>query len=298
MTARKIAVDKPLGSPQGNLSHEKLVPTMGGLMRRNFLFLAVLAVASMSWAQSDARPEILVLGTYHMANPGHDLYNMQADDVQSPKRQEEIAQLIEVLKKFHPTKIAIEADPGNERVAKQYADYVAGEYKLSRNEIDQIGYRLAKELGHNALYGVDEDGDFPWPRVVDYAKASGRTAQLDALSASTGAMVKEQDEFLHSHTVLETLGFMNSDARVAKDVAVYLAYVPYGEPGDYAGADLLASWYQRNIRIYHNIVSLIDSPNERILVIYGAGHLGWLRQDAASDASVKLRKLSEFTVEK
>ncbi len=29
-------------------------------------------------------------------------------------------------------------------------------------------------------------------------------------------------------------------------------------------------------------------------VIYGAGHLGWLQQDAANDPSVKLRKLSEF----
>jgi hypothetical protein len=31
-----------------------------------------------------------------MSNPGHDIYNMQADDIQSPKRQQEIAQLIEV----------------------------------------------------------------------------------------------------------------------------------------------------------------------------------------------------------
>ena len=264
-------------------------------MRSVFLFLAALALSTTSSAQSEARPEILVLGTYHMANPGHDLYNMKADDVQSPKRQQEITELIEVLKKFHPTKVAIEADPGNEKVAKQYADYLAGNYTLSRNEIDQIGYRLAKELGHRAVYGVDEDGDFPWPRVVDYAKASGRTAQLDALGASTGAMVKEQDDFLKTHTVLETLQFMNADARVAKDVAVYFAYIPYGEPGDYAGPDLVAQWYQRNIRIYHNIVHLIYSPNEKILVIYGAGHLGWLRQDAANDTTVKLRKLADLT---
>jgi hypothetical protein len=58
---------------------------------------------------------------------------------------------------------------------------------------------------------------------------------------------------------------------------------------------LLAAWYQRNIRIYRNIVALIDSPAERILVIYGSGHLGWLRQDIANDASVKLRKLEDFS---
>jgi hypothetical protein len=32
------------------------------------------------------RAEVLVLGVYHMANPGHDIFNMQADDVLAPKR--------------------------------------------------------------------------------------------------------------------------------------------------------------------------------------------------------------------
>src|SRR5437588_11720000 len=106
-------------------------------MREIFLFLAAIAMAGASWAQSDARPEILILGTYHMANPGHDIHNMQADDVLAPKRQQEIAQLMAVLKKFNPTKIAIESDVSGGRVTKEYADYLAGKYTLSPNEIDQ-----------------------------------------------------------------------------------------------------------------------------------------------------------------
>jgi hypothetical protein len=266
-------------------------------MRKSLLFLGVLPLAAASWAQSPsaARPEILVLGTYHMANPRRDVYNMKADDVLAPKRQQEIAQLIEVLKKFHPTKIAIEADVGSEKVAKQYSDYFAGKYTLTRNEDDQIGYRLAKDLGHKAIYPVDESGDFPWGRMLNYAKANDMAKQLDVVQGNWGTQVKEQDDFLHSHTVLETFEYMNSDAMAAKGIADYYACVPFGDPGDYAGSDLLAAWYQRNIRIYHNIVKLVESPNDRILVIYGAGHLGWLQQDVANDASVKLRKLAEFT---
>src|ERR1041384_502852 len=48
------------------------------------------------------RAEVLVLGVYHMANPGHDIFNMQADDVLAPKRQQEIVELAGVLKKFKP----------------------------------------------------------------------------------------------------------------------------------------------------------------------------------------------------
>jgi hypothetical protein len=218
---------------------------------------------------------------------------MQADDVLAPKRQQEIAQLIEVLKKFHPTKIAIES-VGNYRV-KQYSDYVAGQYTLSSNEIEQIGFRLAKELGHHTIYPVDEDGDFPWEPLVNYAKANGLGEKFDAIEARNAAQVKDDDNFLRSHAVLETLQYMNSDSMAARGIASYYAYVPYGDRFDYAGPNLLAAFYQRNIRIYHNIVKLIESPSDRILVIYGAGHLGWLQQDVSNDPTVRLRKLADVT---
>jgi hypothetical protein len=261
-------------------------------MRKAFLILGA-AISVAAWAQSASRSEILVLGTYHMANPGHDIHNMQADDVLAPKRQQEIAQLIEVLKKFHPTKIAIES-VGNYRV-KQYSDYVAGQYTLSSNEIEQIGFRLAKELGHHTIYPVDEDGDFPWEPLVNYAKANGLGEKFDAIEARNAAQVKDDDNFLRSHAVLETLQYMNSDSMAARGIASYYAYVPYGDRFDYAGPNLLAAFYQRNIRIYHNIVKLIESPSDRILVIYGAGHLGWLQQDVSNDPTVRLRKLADVT---
>jgi len=253
-----------------------------------------MAASTLSSSQTNTKPEILVLGTYHMANPGHDIHNMQADDVLAPKRQQEIEQLVQVLKRFQPTKIAIESEVGSERATREYADYVAGKYTLSANEIDQVGYRLAKELAHKTVYPVDEEGDFPWERVVNYTKANNMVDRFAKANDSMGKLVKEQDEFLHSHTILEMFEYLNSDESAANGVAFYYSLVPFGDPADYAGPDLLAAWYQRNIRIYHNIVGLIDSPNDKILVIFGAGHLGWLRQDVANDSSVKLVKLSDF----
>jgi hypothetical protein len=230
-----------------------------------------------------------------MANPGHDIVNMQADDVLSAKRQREVAELMQVLKTFRPTRIAIESSVGSKRVTQEYANYVAGKYVLSRNEIDQIGYRLAKELGHTTVYPVDEDGDYPYYRVLNYAKANGRAAEFEAMGTGIASVVKEEGDFLQSHTVLEALEKMNSDSSAARHMAFEYAYVRFGDPFDYAGPDLVALWFQRNIRIYRNIVALAQSPNDRILVIYGAGHLGWLRQNVANDPAVTLRKLAEFT---
>jgi hypothetical protein len=257
-------------------------------------FVVLLLLSATAQSQSAPKPEILVLGTFHMGNPGRDIHNAQVDDVLAPKRQREIAEVVAVLKRFRPTKIAVEVHVTSRRAAQQYADYLAGKYSLSRNEIDQLGYRLARELGHRTVYAVDENGDFPYYRVRNYAIANNLKDKFDALQARVGERVKAQQAYLRNHSILETLALVNADSMVQLAVGEYYAgYMPFGEPYEYAGPDLIASWFQRNVRIYRNILSLIESPNERILVIYGAGHLGWLQQMAASDPTVRLRKLAD-----
>jgi hypothetical protein len=264
-------------------------------MRILFVILCAVAVSRTARPQSDARPEILLLGTYHMANPGRDIHNMAADDVLSTKRQQELTQLLEILKRFKPTKIAIEASAGSDRTTRDYNEYLAGRYTLTRNENDQVGFRLAKELGHKAVYAVDVDGDFQYMRVMNYAKANGKTAQFDSMQARVARRVKQQSDFLRTHTLLETLGRMNSDSAAAEALASDMEFVYFGDLWEFAGPDLLTFWFQRNLRIYNRITALIESPAERILVIYGAGHLGPLRQIVSADARVTLRKLSDVT---
>lgn len=243
---------------------------------------------------AEDRAEVLVLGVYHMANPGRDIANVQADDVLSPRRQAEMAELVAVLRKFNPTRIAVEASFDNDVTARRYSDYLAGSYQLTRNEREQIGFRLAKEMGHRTVYSVDVDGEFPYPRLVDYATAHDLQEELDGLMREVRASVDATNAYLASHTILETLLYTNSDEKVAEAVAFYYRQAHLGEAWNWAGADLVSDWFRRNMRIYSNIVDLIESPDERVLVIYGTGHLGWLRQMFASDPTVRLRKLADF----
>ena len=87
---------------------------------------------------------------------------------------------------------------------------------------------------------------------------------------------------------------MNSDDKITADVGFYFRQAHFGEPGDWAGADLVSDWFRRNMRIYSNVLKVIESPNDRVLVIFGAGHLGWLRHDFGSNPDLRLRKLAEF----
>lgn len=48
------------------------------------------------------------------------------------------------------------------------------------------------------------------------------------------------------------------------------------------------------MRIYTHLLNVIE-PGDRVLVIFGAGHLGLLRQAVQADPTLTLRTLEEFT---
>jgi hypothetical protein len=67
-----------------------------------------------------------------------------------------------------------------------------------------------------------------------------------------------------------------------------------GPPGDYFGADgFVSAWHNRNIRIYSNVARLIRSPEERVLLLIGAGHAPIIRAQFASAPFVRLVDVAE-----
>ena len=280
--------------------------TLPSVRRRLFILWTFATTTALCAAQSvphrlpadhlDGPPaaEVLILGTYHMGNPGRDIVNLKADDVLAPKRQTDMRELLDTLAKFQPNKIALEASPDDETMTlKRYDDFLAGKYEIGRNEREQIGYRLAKELHHPKIYGIDIEGDFPYARVQDYAKAHGRDKELESLMGNVETMVREDNEYLLSHSILQMLVRINSDEAVRRSLAGYAMFAHFGEADDYAGGELLTQWYNRNVRIHTHLLQILE-PGDRVLVIYGSGHLGLLRQDVQADPTLKLRTLSEF----
>ena len=66
-----------------------------------------------------------------------------------------------------------------------------------------------------------------------------------------------------------------------------MEFARVGAGDTYVGADLLAKWYDRNIRIFSDL-QRIAQPGDRVLVIFGAGHAAILRELIANDSRLEL----------
>ena len=250
--------------------------------------------------QMTKKPTIMILGSSHLENPGADAFNFRMDDVLAPKRQREIEQLVAQLKSFRPTKIALEADERfDSEINTNYRGYLEGTYELKRGEGDQIGFRLAKQMGHPKLYGVDywpeqnpffpDDFDSDLIDVDKFAKAHNQEHLLPSIEdlAAPDAKITRQEEdgrvWIESEKYLPIIDMYiqhNEPEGIRNDHQLYLRKIARIGLGDqYPGANWVAhSWYARNLKIFVNLTRITESADDRILLIIGAGHVFLVQQ--------------------
>jgi hypothetical protein len=249
------------------------------------LFVLSILLTSAAGAQEKPPAQVMVVGTYHMANPGQDLHNMEADDVLQPERQAQIHAVVEALANFEPSLVAVEwpADVTDER----YRQYLADELEPSRNEVVQLGFRLAERAGLDRVHGIDVEGAFPFGAVQEWAQANGREDELEALNAEVAERVKELQAMQASHTVGELLRANNTPEYTAWGHGFYMRLLEFGEGEEQPGAQLLSAWAERNYEICARLLQALE-PDDRAVVFYGSGHNYYLRRCAIDTPSVEL----------
>ena len=258
----------------------------------SFVVLMCSAVGSAATAQQQSaaigeRPQILILGSYHFDNPGLDIVKTDVADVLTPAKQAEIEQVVEALSRFRPTKIAVEVRADRARqLDSLYGAYRAGRHTRSRSEVQQLGFRLAERFGHPRLYPLDHAGEFPFGAVMQYAQQHDPDF-VRRVQQVTAEIASEENRQQRQNSIGEILRLKNDPADIRRGHALYLEFARVGAGDTYVGADLLAKWYDRNIRIFSD-VQRIAQPGDRVLVIFGTGHAAILRELIASDSRLEL----------
>ena len=253
--------------------------------------LALVTAGLVEQVDKEAPVSVMIVADFHMSNPGQDLHNVTAGDVLSPERQEEIAKIINGLARFHPTEVMAEwpADLAN----RSYAQYLAGTLPPDRNEVVQLGFRLAKTSGLTHFYGIDAGGEFPYDPVRTFAQTHGQSDLLDHLNAEVETFVKAQTEMLQSKGIGATLRYLNDPIRLSRDNSFYRQTLRIGAGPEQPAVDLLTAWYRRNFLICANLIQN-SHPGARIVVFYGSGHAFLLRQCIAETPGFELVEANAF----
>lgn len=242
-------------------------------------------------ARADAPPaKIMIVGVSHLVARRDAHNSVFADSPLDAKRQQQVAEVVDHLARFHPTKVLVEQDLGDPKTNQRYRQYVAGAYKLTANEVDQFGFRLAAKSGNTEIYGIDADG----PPIIDEKTASGKRIvaylEKNMASVSTPAFASylaRNEELERNGTYLELLRFLNTDEAIRANASVYAVLDGMGRSEDNAGATFVAMWYGRNANIFSNILSIVQ-PGDRVVVLMGQGHEYLLRDFARLNPNLEV----------
>lgn len=251
--------------------------------------------------QGDKLPKILLVGSFHFDYPGLDGHKTSAEDkvdVETAAKQAEVRELLDYIARFKPTKIVIERRNGS-TVNDAYKKYLAGERKLRKGEIEQVGFRLGKRFGIDTLILGDA---FTFSNSLHWHKDSAvYRPMIDSLFSTRDMdfdstyekrywqLYDHEDKIQANSRLLDVFKHMNNPHRIRRGHGHYLEF-----ESDEAVDALAIWWYSRNLRIYRNIRKSTTSPDDRILVLFGAGHMGILRQQFESSPAYELVNFGEL----
>lgn len=292
-----------------------------------FYFLRILTLTFLSLSigneaknkvQQDPKIEVMLLGVYHFDNPGKDKHNLTIDDYFDDHRQKEINEVVQRLALFGPNKIFIEQKPeSQERIDSLYLEYSNDRLDLKslergRNEIFQLGFKLAKKQDLEKLYCIDANGNWLGP----YADFIADTLDLDFYrkdETKAGAGIQSINEQFRKNSVKENLVFTNQPEgildnhnyyidvamRVKDTVGIYFTnqnttqvidgkeYLLRSFDFENIGVELATEWYKRNFFIYRNILEN-SRAGDRLLIIFGQGHMAILQNLLKDNPRFKL----------
>jgi len=243
-----------------------------------FIYAAVAAQAS--------KVEVMTLGSFHFNFPNLDATQTNKSDqidVLDPGYQKEIEVIVDRISAFRPTIIVIERQPSRQHYTDSvFNSYISGNYQLKREEEEQIGFRVAKRLGVKMLYCVDEWGEFT-NRLngIVFGKDSVEGEKFENYFANNPDSDKNfiLKPIFKTHGILAALREANDEQNIKKSLGNYLIglFKYESRDHDFTGVDFeTGRWFNRNLRIFRNIQRIQTVASDRVLVIYGAGHLNLL----------------------
>ncbi len=233
--------------------------------------------------QAEEKSSVMIMGTFHFANPGKDVVKTNIINVLTDQNQQYLERFTSrVSEQYRPTHVLIECPPSQQdKYNKQFNDFKSGEFALPVNENFQLGFRIASNS--NASVVCYDERDITWNATglmqwLENENGKQKNAFDNAIKEIT-----EQHNLMHQTKDLrDILLAHNQQSSDTLNKALYIRLNHIGSGGNFEGADAAASWWHRNFRMYANIQHYAQ-PGTRVFVLGGQGHTAILKDLLALD---------------
>jgi Family of unknown function (DUF5694) len=208
--------------------------------------------------------EIILVGTYHF----------EQDDELIEKKEKEVIELVDYLARSKPTKVAVEWEKSKDKELN--IEYQKSNEDYSIDEIQQIGFRLAKKLNHEKVYAVNWSGEISQEDMTEL-NASIQGSYPELLNKMKVFSENAPDISLNTPLV-KSFRELNDNEATKELERMYLSFVTVTDNKEkMIGFDFLNKWLERELMVFKNIVETSNS-NDRILLLIGSDHLWMLRK--------------------
>lgn len=281
---------------------------------KNLLLIIGLALVSCNTKQGNItladekkelntiKTEVLLVGTSHWNNykkADFDVAQTNEIDILSATYQKDLNDIADKIVAFKPDKIFVERtlnyQPKLDSLLNLYKTTEWGNDK--RNEIYQLGFRVAKTLKHDRVYGIDfRNTEFPYDSLMKAMETAKQTTLISSFNADIKQFETNYNTLVSEQRSLkDILYFLNDDKQRQLDLSWYLEGANKGgDLNSTVGSFLASEWIKRNIYSYGLIQKYTQSKDKRIMILIGASHIAVLKQLISVNTEWKTVELKDI----
>jgi Family of unknown function (DUF5694) len=244
--------------------------------------IILLLLSQITFSQTqNKKVKVVLLGTFHFGATT-DRNSTKFEDLFSEKRQSELDTVAKKLANYGADKIFIEDIPENQKTRDlQFVDYknnAISDQKILKNEIIQVAFRTAK-LANSKLVCADFEQELPYDKIEAWEKKH-KDEKYPYSFFEIDYPFKEKRKKLSESTMVDYFIQLNNQYSRQATLFDYLHYaLSYGTDKEYVGTSLTTSYYDRNLKIFTNILRNIDLKTDNaVLVLFGSSHTAIMRQ--------------------
>ena len=203
-------------------------------------------------------------------------------DTLSPQRRADFQLALERLTTFQPTIVAVQGPFGKTSPVDRYQRFLTGGQQLVpfSDEVEELTFRLAKQLGHQVIFPIDlQMKPYPDPLPELLERSPSNQAIYQEMIEYGTRLAEKQKDLLAEKSFLEFLIYLNSQEAISENHRFYSDFIiRMGVEESYAGADVIANWYEHNLKIFHNLHRITAGHSgQRVLTIIAQDHVKHLR---------------------